>query len=571
MRAQPSSAFAAFSIAVLFAFAGCGGGGGGGGGGGMGQTVLLEVEGNNSAASANATSLGRGAFGSLDATGDVDFWSIQLTAGQFVSIELLATRLDQAHWDDNAGENLPRLTLFDVDGTSKLLEHDFSGNTSDGWDWGRHDLDFPLYRVATSGLHFVSVRQDNPATDGGDYVVTVRTQTPLGYQAELEPAGTSGANDTTGTSESVTAGTVHGHHVDGEIDVFSFQVSAPTFVSLELTSYRNGVFHGDDDYFDARLRLLDANGATELSANDDAFFSDPAIHYRIDTPGTYFVSVEEQVGTGDAEYFLSLALTAAAGATSEVEANDTSVAAQLIAYGTTLEAAASTTDDDFFTFAGAAGDLVRVQCFHGDNWREATDTVTVQALDSDGTTPLLVDPEGSLHVQSFLLRHDGAFFLRVPAAASATPYAFRLERVLTSAWESEDNDSIGNADMLSAGGRASGVVIDNNDDDFFAFTASMGVPVTIQIYAAKSVHSDGFSEYSGHGSQLPSRVRLLNSAGSLVAESHFGKVVGTEGVVTGLPTGAASFVPSSSGTYYARVEAVNNLGQSDYHYVIEKR
>ena len=185
--------------------------------------------------------------------------------------------------------------------------------------------------------------------------------------------------------------------------------------------------------------------------------------------------------------------------------------------------------------------------------------------------PLLADPEGSLHTQSFLLRHSGTFFLRVPASVSPTSYAFRLEKVLSSTWETEDNDAIARANPLDMGGRASGVVIDNNDDDFFSFQATMGVPVTIAIYAAKALHSDGFFEYSGHGSALPSRVRLLNMNGQLVGESHYGKVVGSEGVITGLPTGAAAFIPPSTGTYYARVEAVNNLGQADYHYVIEKR
>ncbi len=571
-----SSRFGLFIAASLLGLSGCGGGGssaggGGGGGGGGGAGALPETEPNNNSGNAVASTIGRDSTGSLDSTGDVDFWSVPLTAGQFITIELLGTRFDQGHWDDNLGKNLPRLTLFDVNGTSKLLEHDYSGNTSDGWDWGRHDLDFPLFRVPATGTYFVSIRQDNTATDGGDYVFKVSTRTLTNYQAEVEPTATTGVNDTSATSESITPGNVHGFHVDGEADVFSFDVAAACVVELELTAYRNGVFHGDDDYFDGRLRLIDSDGTTQLGVNNDAFFSDPALYYRIDTAGTYFVVVEEQMGAGDGEYFLRYAQTVTAGSTAEVESNDTSGAAQAIAYGALVQAAASTTDDDWFTFTGTAGDLVRVQRFQSDNWREAASTVTLTALDSDGTTALLVDPEGSMHTQSLLLRHSGAFFLRVPAAGSATSYAFRLERVFASIWETEDNDAIARADPLDAGGRASGVVVDNDDDDFFSFPATVGVPVVIQIYAAKSVHSDGYFEFSGHGSELPSRVRLFNASGQFLAESHFGKVVGTEGVVSGLPTGAAAFIPLATGTYYARVEAVSNFGQPDYHYVIEKR
>jgi hypothetical protein len=567
MKAHSISTICWISTVVTLGLAGCGGGGGGGGQ----ATVLMEMEGNNTSVTANALTVGASATGSLDAVGDIDYWSVPLVAGQNISIELLATRFDQGHWDDNVGKNLPRLTVWDVDGTTKLLEHDYSGNTSAGWGWGRHDLDIPLYRVATTGTHFVSIRQDNPAADGGDYVVTVRTQTLAGYQAELEPSGVSGLNDTTGTAESIVPGNVHGNHVDNETDAFSFQVTGPSIVHFELTSYRNGVFHGDDAYFDPRLRLIDSNGATQLASNNDAFFSDPAIQYRIDTPGTYFVLVDEQTGTGDADYFLNYSTSDAANPTLEIESNDTTGTAQALSYATTIDANATTVDDDFFSFTGSAGDVVRVQCFHSDNWREATDTVSVQALDSDGATPLLTDPEGSFHTQAVLLQHSGTFYLRVPAAASASAYSIHLARVMSSAWEVEDNGAIARANPLDVNGRGSGVVIDANDRDFFSFPAAAGVPVTVQIYAAKSVHSDGFFEYSGLGSALPSRVRLFNAAGNQLSESHYGKVVGTEGVITGLPTGAASFIPQATGTYYARVEAVNNAGQADYHYVIEKR
>ncbi|HTF90194.1 MAG TPA: hypothetical protein VK843_17395 [Planctomycetota bacterium] len=574
MRTRSRSTLARLVTVSVLGLAACGGGGGGGSGGGGGGgalTVLVETEPNGSMANAMAMTLGRGASGSLDNTGDVDFWSIALTAGQIISIELLATRLDQTHWDDNLGKNLPRLTLFDVDGTSKLLEHDFSGNTSAGWDWGRHDLDIPLFRVPATGTYFVSARQDNTATDGGDYVLTVSTRTLAGFQTELEASGTSGVNETTGASQAIVPGNVHGFFVDGETDAYSFDVAAASIVRFELTAYRNGVFHGDDDYFDGRLSLIDSNGATQLAANNDAFFSDPAIHFRIDTPGTYFIVLEEQVGSGDGEYFLSYTNSDATNLTAEVESNDSSGTAQLLSYGATVEATANTGDDDFYTFNGTAGDLVRAQCFHSGNWREAASTVAVEALDSNGATPLLVDAEGNLHVQSILLRHDGVYFLRVPAAGSATPYTLRLERFLSSTWETEDNDAIARANPLDAGGRAAGVVIDNNDDDFFSFAGTAGVPITIQLYAAKSLHSDGFFEYSGYGSALLPRLRLLNSSGGTICESHSGKVVGTEGVIAGLPTGAAAFVPAVTGTFYARVESVNNLGQADYHYVIEKR
>jgi hypothetical protein len=174
-------------------------------------------------------------------------------------------------------------------------------------------------------------------------------------------------------------------------------------------------------------------------------------------------------------------------------------------------------------------------------------------------------------VHSFVCLESGAYYVTVQAAGSVTAYALHLERVLTSAFESENNNSIPQADALDAGGRAAGVIAFNGDDDFFSFRASANVPVTIRVYAKAAVHSDGFRELSGHGSELQPRVRIRNEAGGTVADAHYGRFVGVEGVLDGLPTCSASFVPAASGTYYVQLESIVDLGTARSCYVVEKR
>ncbi len=561
---QRTSFLGSASVLGFAAFAGgCGGGGGGS------AAVVLETGGNDNAAGASPVSVGRPASGSLDSTGDVDFWSVSLSAGQAYELELLATRLDQVRWDTVV--NAPRLTLFDMDGTSKLLEHDLGGFTSHGWGWGRHDLDFPLFRVPASGTYFVSVRQDDGSKQGGDYVFTLRTRSPGVSQNELEPATTAGANDSTATAETLVPGLLRGFHVDGETDVFAFTLTAPSVVRFELTAYRNGVWHGDDAYFDAQLRVLDTDGLTQLASEDEAFFSDPALHLRLETAGTYYLALEEAGGTGDGEYFLSYARESLAGMLSESEDNDTTGTAETLAYGQRIEGAVDVADPDVFVFQGTAGDLVRVQTFDAANWPGAADTVDLTVLAPDGVTNVAAEPNRALRVHSFVLTQTGAYFLVVDANAAATSYALALERFLPSAFESENNDSIANANALDANGRASGVILVNNDDDFFSFAASAGVPVTIRVYAKAAVHSDGFRELSGHGSELQPFVRIRNAAGGAVSTAHYGRFIGTEGVLDGLPTCSASFVPSASGTYYVQVESIVNVGSARSYYLVEKR
>lgn len=98
-----------------------------------------------------------------------------------------------------------------------------------------------------------------------------------------------------------------------------------------------------------------------------------------------------------------------------------------------------------------------------------------------------------------------------------------------------------------------------------------GYPTTLQVYAKASVHSDGFLELSGHGSELQPFVRIRNASGNQLASAHYGRFIGSEGVVSGLPTCAVTFLPPASGTYYVQIESIVNIGRANSHYLVEKR
>ena len=143
-RARPPILARSLIPAALL-FAACSNSSGGGGGGN--KKVVVEVEPNDTSAEALALGDDVPGVGDVATAGDVDFWSAALQAGWVIQVEVLATRATQAEWDAN--DNIPRLTLYDTDGTTRLLEHDNSGNTTTtgSWDWDKHDLDFPMFRV----------------------------------------------------------------------------------------------------------------------------------------------------------------------------------------------------------------------------------------------------------------------------------------------------------------------------------------------------------------------------------------------------------------------------------------
>jgi hypothetical protein len=541
-----------------------------GGDGSTPQTALAETEGNDTSASANAVAFDRPAMGSLATAGDVDFWAVKLSNGQWIQIELFATRVNQAAW--NTAGNVPRLTLYDTDGATKLLEHDYSGFTSTSpWSWGKHDLDVPGHLIRTDGTYFVAVTQDNTTLAGSDYVfeVTKRPYTNLQFEA----SALANSHATTATADPLQAGLLVGFHFDDEDDFYTFTTTAPGIARFELTSYRNGLFQGDDSYFDTELSLVAADGVTTLRNNDDAFFYDSAIHYRLDAAGTYFIDVIECCDAGDAEYYLAFEFEALGATTPESEANDTAATAQAVAFGEFVDAMTSSANSDFFSFAGTAGDLIRVQVFDPTLWDTATTggTAAIAILDTDGVTPLDYGFGSQFQSYNFFLPATGTYYVRADASLADVPYGFVAERFLSSAFESEANDSIATADSLDNSGRASGVIGTAGDHDFFAFSASGGRRVTVRVHADEGPQSNGFFEYQDIDSALDVALAIVDSGGLPLALSDYSLSISTESVVDGLPSGAVTFVPPASGTFYVDVFSSAGTSGSDYHYVIVKR
>src|SRR5262249_3533569 len=144
--------------------------------------------------------VGTAGIGNLTTATDIDYWVFPVTAGQIIQVEVQGTRREHSAWD--FGNNVPKVTLFGPDGTSYLTGHDFAA-----WAMGKHDLDIPAYRVASTGNHYVRIAQQNPATNGGFYTVKVSLLALGSLQNEIEP------NDTYLTATAITPGTVYGSHV----------------------------------------------------------------------------------------------------------------------------------------------------------------------------------------------------------------------------------------------------------------------------------------------------------------------------------------------------------------------
>jgi hypothetical protein len=536
-------------------------------------TTATENEPNNDAASANPLDIGSAGTGVITAD-DIDFWSFPATEDQVVRIELFAIRREFSSWDTNA--NRPRLTLVGPNGTDFLLGHDFSNGGSAGWQWGNHDLDIPMFRIPADGDYYVRVESTIAGIQGGSYAVLVTDVTPPSLQEESE------TNDDAATANAITPGTVWAMKDDDNDDWFSFDITEETLVYLEITGYRNGVYgiggSADDDYFDPTIELIDADESSVRATSYQVFFSDPALHYHLVTPGTYFLRVTESSnGTdGDGAYFITFTATPV-GSIAETETNNDTATATPIAYGDVVSGSMDS-DDDFYSFSGTAGDIVRVFWFEGGASETATDFLDMNFMIDDSTILQRAVQSGGVNAMACMraiLPSTGTFYVRVQPAGGPTSYVFQLVLFKNSTYETEGNDTIGVANAFPGSGRVSGAIDVPGDVDIFSFTAQAGDIITFSIYAGAGSSSDGFSSHSKYttafAALFPDLEVVNDTSNSLGVTPYSGTTFSGESVTNGLATSELTFVPILAGTYYIQVTASDGAGDSDHRYVLERR
>jgi hypothetical protein len=553
-------AFAA--LLSLFSFVPLAGCGAGGGGGEAANAALEEREPNGSPATARALAVGRFGHGRTANPADVDFWALELAAGQVIALEVFGSRLDQAAW--SLGPNAPRVALFDADGTSELR---LQG--ADLLDWGTdQDTDLLSFRAPAAGTYFVRLAVDNGLLGGGEYLLLARDAAfSAPVQDELEPPGFSGANDTDATAETIVPGTLLGHYVDDEQDWFGFAVAEPSLVRFEISAHRNGVFEGDDAPIDPELALFDGT-LTQLDLNDDAFYLDSALQYLVTTPGTYLLRMAECCGSGDGAYALRFELEplSSLAQVSEVEPNDAFGTGQTILFDELVLGSTGPGDPDEYRVACNAGDRLWVEIYDLDTRQGASANVSVVVRDALAAV-LPSDVGGELRTLRTMLPSSGDFHLLV-TAAGATDYALRV-RQRSASEESEPNDDLATAQAFDLDGRRAGAIATPGDVDVFSFEATRKVPIVFTCFA-DDVAPDGFSELNGFGSALDPllRVRDANGVELASARSSAGTAVGTN---DGLAALSLVFLPPATGSYV--LEVADELGSSgtDFRYALEVR
>src|SRR5437773_517447 len=245
---------------------------------GLAQTpIVAESEPNNTVPTADSVALGDQAGGVVNPAGDVDTWFVDLTVGQFLSVDVDAAQV---------GSSLDAtLELIAPDGTTSLAFND----DFDGFD------SRISYRVPQSGRYYVVIRAFG--ANGGPgltYAINFDKVTCPVVGTEQEP------NDTPGTAAPVAIGDSgsgeicpHDDNPAGDVDYWAFTARAGTTIELDVDAAALGLF------VDPVIALYATDGTTQLAFNDDEDGADSRLQYSIITTGTYYATVADAAGSGN--------------------------------------------------------------------------------------------------------------------------------------------------------------------------------------------------------------------------------------------------------------------------------
>jgi len=245
---------------------------------GLSQTPIVdESEPNDNVRTADSVALGDRATGVVNPAGDVDTWFVDLTAGQFLSVDVDAAQV---------GSPLDAtLELIAPDGTTSLAFND----DFDGFD------SRISYRVPQSGRYYVVIRAFGATGGPGlTYAINFDKVTCPVVGTEQEP------NDDPGTAAPVTIGDSgsgeicpHDDNPAGDVDYWAFTARAGTTIELDVDAAALGLF------VDPVIALYASDGTTQLAFNDDEDGADSRLQYSITTTGTYYATVADAAGSGN--------------------------------------------------------------------------------------------------------------------------------------------------------------------------------------------------------------------------------------------------------------------------------
>jgi|GEM_PF-2013071 len=447
--------------------------------------------------------VGREGFGTINHTGDLDFFQLQLTAGQEYRIDAVGVTARDAHIGG----------IYGPDGSLLPGTENYSGGLGrDARIWFTPEAD-GLYTVAAGAAPGVS------GDIGGRYRLTVRD--------EWDSVGT-----TPGTAGTAELGAPYTGSLDGSRDVDWVGIAMNGGSTYRVT-LAGGQSTRGDNLVDVRIDgIYDENG-TRLA--DTISGSGASATALFEAPGTgiYYVAAGSEGATRDGQFDLTV---------SEETVNRLAVGQSA---GGTIDAAG---DQDLFTLSLTGGTAYRIDVT-GIFDSHIGGIYGPDGALIDGTTNF----SGGIGRDArlwFVPEEDGEYILSVGVAPGlAADVGRRYEVSVDDSWDDSAEDPAGAA-AIELGSTYDGEIDDDNDVDWIGVLLEAGT-----LYEATAEGIDSTRSVGSRVLPLNTQIEgIYDVNGVRVADAASGDD----------STASQIYLPTQTGTYYVAVAAEGEADNGNY-------
>ena len=372
--------------------------------------------------------------------------------------------------------------------------------------------------VNSAGSYYVLV---DDSSDTDDYSITATYSSTTGAR-ETEP------NNSIATADTITSGVAIAGQTSSysDDDYFKIVASAAGTISVAFT--------GDGtDYSYHDVSLVDASGTVLASKSLNA---SGTVTAEITTAGSYYVLVDDSSDTDD--YSITATYSSTTGAR-ETESNDYLVYADILTSGVAVTGQISSyTDDDLYRLdVNSAGTITLA--FTGDGSDYYSHAVSIWNSDVELVALKSLNGSGNVIAEVAVA---GTYYMRVNNSSDTDDYSITATHSSTTgARETEGNNTIGTADILTSGISISGQTSSYADNDYFKATITQAGSLNLDF------ESD--ADYYSH------QVTLLDASG----ESLY------SGSIDGDWNGSVTV--SAAGTYYLLIDGSSDT--DDYTFTAD--
>ena len=409
--------------------------------------------------------------GTIDFSGDQDWYQVRLQAGIEYLFELSANDSALGSLED------PLLRLLDSSGSEITRDDDSAGELESGI----------LFTPSSSGTHYLSAQAFSSGT--GTYTLIASENTD-------EPADVPGD---TGSEISLSIGGLVTGVIgtDGDRDWYPVELLAGRSYIFDLAGFDSGRGTLADPF----LGLFDDSDVEVAFDDDSGSGLDSRLTFTATESGTYYLSAEGFEGDSSGSFLLSTADTLV-----DVPSGQGSLSAVLI--GDTLEGNIDFVGDQDWYRVNFVGGHQYVFELQGEASGQGTlDDPFLRLLDSSGEEIVFDDDSGAEYESRITFRpiDSGTYYVSAEGfGASVGSYAltaFDLDDV------GDTPDSIDSGRSIAIGGFVSEVIGETGDEDWYE----------VVLISGRQYQFDQVGADSGFGSLGDPLLRLLDDAGEELA------------------------------------------------------